>query len=64
MMLPAVQAGRALLHMAVSYSPVKGGEADVEQESPSDTACPVFRSHHDDATYHKSVLTARRPPSG
>ena len=61
---PASQAGRkrALLHTAVSYSPVKGGEADVEKESNPAAAGPRARGAGDDPTYHKSVLTARLAP--
>lgn len=50
--------------MAVSYSPVKGGEADVEMEAVKSFAYRGFRGSDSDLTYHKSVLTARRPPSG
>ena len=61
---PASQAGRkrALLHTAVSYSPGKGGEADVEKEAHAAAAGPRTRGAGDDSTYHKSVLTARLVP--
>ena len=42
--------------MAVSYSPKRGGEADVEEEAFTAAACPCDRGGGDGNAYHKSVL--------
>ena len=47
---------------AVSYSPVKGGEADVEKKAAQSFAYRDFRGDCSYFTYHKSVLTARLAP--
>ena len=48
--------------MAVGYSPVKGGEADVEKEALFRTG--VHRDCHTDVdfTYRKGVLAVRLVP--
>ena len=48
--------------MAVSYSPKRGGEADVEEEAFTAAACPCDRGGGDGNAYHKSVLAVRLVP--
>lgn len=65
---PASQAGQigALLHMAVSSFPrgsdSGGGGADVEKEAVESSAYRDLHGDNSNFTYHKSVLTARKPP--
>ena len=56
------RAAQALLHMAVSYSPREGGEADVEKGSYPGAAGFVLRRAGDVLTHHKSVLAVRLDP--
>ena len=48
--------------MAVSYSPKRGGEADVGKEAFSAVAGPCDRGGGDGDAYHKSVLAVRLAP--
>lgn len=48
--------------MAVSYSPKRGGEADVEEEAFTAAAGPCDRGGGDGNAYHKSVLAVRLAP--
>lgn len=48
--------------MAVSYSPKRGGEADVEKEAFTAAEDPCDRGSDDGAAYHKSVLAVRLAP--